>query len=565
MIGEFNNIKIQGISAAVPKYVEDNMIFENILGTRRTKKQIQLTGISKRHIAEPFQRTSDLCYTAAVRLLNKLNWEKSDITVLIMVTQTPNYTIPSTAFFLHKRLGLSKNCFAFDINLGCSSFNAGVHVVSSLLQTCDFGAKALLLIGDTSGTMWNPDSKFEPDIIADRMLFGSAGAAIAIEKVKNHSIKFLNKSDGNGYDAIICHPGGNTQMNGEQVFDFAINDVADDVNYFRSFYGLKESDIDYYIFHQAQRFILDNMIDICHISSEKELRSLSEYGNTSGTSVPVSLCANIDRFHDQSMIKLFFCGFGIGLSWGIIYTEIPVENILPIIETDEHYDEDKQQNKGLKDKIVLVYDADQDLGESIARSLMDKSATVILAGKDSNRLNLICDDFYDKSNRIIVCSQDSVSSEISLLCEQNELKLDGIIFPDSVIDQEQIRCDFSEYLQNDIISDMCSIVLLSEIEDYYIKKQIEEYTLRKERLQRFVNELDAIQYDKKFRVNAILYAPSMVNLVIPTGNKQAWMRKFLSEQCPEEMLRPVYINYSIHNLLGRNSTYTSGNLISIRL
>jgi 3-oxoacyl-[acyl-carrier-protein] synthase-3 len=142
MTGEFHNIKIQGMASAVPEYTEDNMSYTSVLGERRTKKQIRLTGVSKRHISSKYQRTSDLCYTAATALLDKLRWDKKDIKVFIMVTQSANYNIPSTSFFLQKRLGLGKDCIVFDVNLGCSSFNAGVHIASSLLQSCNVSDKA---------------------------------------------------------------------------------------------------------------------------------------------------------------------------------------------------------------------------------------------------------------------------------------------------------------------------------------------------------------------------------------------------------------------------------------
>lgn len=99
MFSEFANITIKGIASAVPKHTEENCMYESVLGKRRVKKQIQLTGIYKRHVAEREQRTSDLCYVSAVRLLDKLQWNKEEIGVLVFVTQHPNFATPSTAFF----------------------------------------------------------------------------------------------------------------------------------------------------------------------------------------------------------------------------------------------------------------------------------------------------------------------------------------------------------------------------------------------------------------------------------------------------------------------------------
>ena len=305
MIGRFSNVKIQGMATAVPKIVEENNGYESILGKRRTKKQIKLTGVFKRHISGKEQRTSDLCYAAAVPLIEKLKWKKEEIKVLVYITQVPNYVIPSTAFFLQQRLGLSEDCVCFDINLGCSSFNVGVHVVSALLQSCDIASQVL-----------KPENNMTPDVIADRMIFGSAGAAIALEKVENHELDFMTRSDGKRFEAIIRHPKRNMQMDGNAVFEFAINDVSEDVRKFKKYFNLAEEDVDYYIFHQAQKLILDNIALDCEIPEGKELRSLEEYGNTSSASIPILL----DELNRSGRLKrgtyLVLAGFGAGLSYG---------------------------------------------------------------------------------------------------------------------------------------------------------------------------------------------------------------------------------------------------------
>ena len=447
MIGKFDNIKIQGMSSAVPEYVEKNISFENILGSRRTKKQIKITGVQERHISGGHQRTSDLCYAATLPLLAKLNWKREDIKVLIFVTQTPNYDHPSTAFFLHKRLGLEKDCLVYDLNLGCSSFNVGVHTVSALLQTCEMHDKALLLIGDTAGRLKKPGAALKPDDIAHDMLFGSAGAAIAIEKVEKHPLYFMNMSDGNGYDAIIGYKGRPSQMDGAAVFSFAINDVSNSVLDFRRKFNISEDDIDYYIFHQAQDLILDNIIDACDISPDKELRSLNDYGNTSGTSVPVTASANRDILQSQEKANLLFCGFGVGLSWGCIYTEVDTKNILPIIETNEHYDEDKKPANGLHNKNILILSADTEMGEWLARYDNDRSAMVILAGKDKTKIKEIqCDLFMDSDSFYIEeLSTDSLHLALEH-CREKNMLLDGIVIPGDV------STDVLSYLSQELVS-----------------------------------------------------------------------------------------------------------------
>lgn len=127
-------------------------------------------------------------------------------------------------------------------------------------------------------------------------------------------------------------------MDGEGVFTFAINDVVRDINAFKSEWMLQENDIDYYVFHQAQKLILDSVAAGCGIDECKELRSLRDYGNTSGASVPLSLCVNRDKFADKKTIRTLTCGFGVGLSWSMAYAEIETKNILPLVVSDAKYE-----------------------------------------------------------------------------------------------------------------------------------------------------------------------------------------------------------------------------------
>ena len=132
-------------------------------------------------------------------------------------------------------------------------------------------------------------------------------------------------------------------MQGNMVFEYAINDVSNRVNQFMEEHKLQVEDIDYFIFHQAQKLILDNISFACNIPSEKMLTSLEEYGNTSGASVPLTLCANAELLHKKDCIKVITCGFGVGLSCSIDYMELSTDTILPVTESDWHYDEDKER------------------------------------------------------------------------------------------------------------------------------------------------------------------------------------------------------------------------------
>lgn len=555
MIGQFDNIKIQGMSAAVPEYVEHNMNFANVIGKRRAKKQIKITGVEERHISGKHQRTSDLCYAATLPLLKKLQWKRNEIKILIFITQGPNYNHPSTAFFLHKRLGLEKDCLVYDMNLGCSSFNVGVHAVSALLQTCEIHDKALLLIGDTAGMLRNPEAPLKPDDIAHDMLFGSAGAAIAIEKVEYHPLYFMNMSDGNGYDAIIGYKGRPSKMDGATVFSFAINDVSEGVIDFRKKFEISEGDIDYYIFHQAQELILDNIIDACNIPAEKELRSLRHYGNTSGTSVPVTVCANREELQKKEKTNLLLCGFGVGLSWGCIYAEIDTENILPVIETNEHYDGDKKPARGLHDKNILVLCADTQMGEWLSRYDNDKSAMVILAGKDARKLKEIQDDLFMYSDSFVMetISKESIHAALEY-CGQNNIKLDGVVIP------AEVSKDVLSYLSHELVSNygkqLASVIVVEPVSS---DSELESHR------QNMESKLKGTGYreeERCVRVNGITYVNNQIEIVQIIKDGQEWVNLYLERECPEQMKKPIYICHLQQFLLTGTSKYITETVIA---
>lgn len=555
MIGKFDNIKIQGMSAAVPEYVEHNMNFANVIGKRRAKKQIKITGVEERHVSGKHQRTSDLCYAATLPLLDKLQWKREEIKVLLFITQGPNYNHPSTAFFLHKRLGLSKDCLVYDMNLGCSSFNVGVHTVSALLQTCELHDKALLLIGDTAGMLRNPEAPLKPDDIAHDMLFGSAGAAIAIEKVENHPLYFMNMSDGNGYDAIIGYKGRPSKMDGAAVFSFAINDVSDGVIEFRKKFKISEDEIDYYIFHQAQDLILDNIIDACNIPAEKELRSLRHYGNTSGTSVPVTVCANREELQKKEKTKLLLCGFGVGLSWGCIYTEMDTEKILPVIETNEHYDEDKKPACGLHDKNILVLCADTQMGEWLSRYDNDKSAMVILAGKDSRKLKEIQDDLFMDSDSFVMetISKESIHDVLEY-CKEKDRKLDGVVIPANI--SREILSYLSHKLFFSYGKELSSIVIVEPV------SSIEELEPYKHMMESKLNGTSCKDEERLVRVNAIVYVENQIDIVQITEDGKEWVDLYLEKECPDNMKKPIYISWIQGFLMGKSSKYITETVIT---
>ncbi len=336
MIVKYDNIHISGIISAVPVNAEGNEGYLEILGEKRLKKQTRMTGVMQRRLCRKNQATMDLGISAAKELIKRLAID--DVKVLVLVTQSPSLVNPSTAFVIQKYLGLNKDCLVFDVNLGCSGYVAGLQIISSLLQPYGEGAKGILIAGDYQR---NPHLKppETEDEWADKILFGDCVSATAVEVHSGSAPSYYDEySDGDRYRVISRKIGETDHMDGEAVFEFAIGDVSDMTRSFRD--GMKDigmPDPDYYVFHQAQKFMLKNVATVLDIEDEKMLFSLEKYGNTSSASVPLTICANKDLFNSRDETHFLLTGFGIGLSCAEGYVTLDKDCVLDVIEADEVY------------------------------------------------------------------------------------------------------------------------------------------------------------------------------------------------------------------------------------
>ncbi|MBQ8982341.1 MAG: ketoacyl-ACP synthase III [Lachnospiraceae bacterium] len=320
MQGRYNNIAIKAIAAAVPEQIVNNEGYEKELGKKRLSKHIRMTGVERRRKLSEHQNASDLAICAADKVLEYVMWRRDDIQALIYVTQVPDMEKPATAFLIQKKLGIGKNCIVFDVNLGCSGFVAGMQIIAGILHNS--GGKGLLLIADGR---YGEERKIE-----DQILFGDAGCAIAVEVEEAHELYYMQESDGTRYDVIHKQYGQSTIMNGNAVFAFTLYEVSQSIIKARELFGISESDIDYYVFHQGQKMIIDNLAEICDVPKEKLLYSIEEYGNTIGSSIPLTLCHNRELLQKKDKLSLFMSGFGVGLSWGSVFVTICPETVLGI-------------------------------------------------------------------------------------------------------------------------------------------------------------------------------------------------------------------------------------------
>jgi len=337
---EIKNVKISGISACVPKHIEDNRNLSLFGDQDEMNKFIDTTGIVQRHtVGNQDICSSDLCYEAAKKLIKELNWEKEEIDCLIFVSQTPDYMLPATSCILQGKLGLSKDCFAMDISLGCSGWVYGLSTITSLLSSGNM-KKALLLVGDTVTVTKSPLDK------STYPLFGDAGTATAVEyDLGNDGMKFNTGTDGEKYKNIIIRDGGfrnfftedslkikerepgifrnNLQsfLHGQNVFIFGITRAPKSIKSLLERYEINKEDIDFYIFHQANLLMTEMIRKKIKVKPEKVPYSLNEYGNTSSASIPLTMVTRLSEILKKGKHKNLGCSFGVGLSWGSVVFE----------------------------------------------------------------------------------------------------------------------------------------------------------------------------------------------------------------------------------------------------
>lgn len=349
---EFNNVRISGLSAGVPKRIAK--IDENSIGGAKytAEDYSESVGVFERRVSDTLT-TGDLCYWATERLIADLNWEKNEIEAIIFASLSPDYMQPATAGILQDRLGLTQECFAEDILLGCSGWVYGLCNAVSLVSSGNM-KKVLLMAGDAKFRAKHP---LDP-------LFGFAGTVTALEYDENSApIRFHMGTDGSGYDALIIPDGGarnqlseesfkvenvdgkmmhrvQSRMKGMDVFSFGITTVPQSFKKFCEHFQTSLDDYDYYVLHQANKKMDDAIVKKLKLNPERVPYSMHDFANTSSASIPLTIVAKLKDAFAMSKKNILCCGFGIGLSWGTTsFVLEPQCKISELVEVDEDGDD----------------------------------------------------------------------------------------------------------------------------------------------------------------------------------------------------------------------------------
>lgn len=266
-------------------------------------------GIAERHIAAPNETVSDMAIAAAEQLFAK-GYDSSQIDFVLLCTQSPDYMLPSTACIIQHKLGLSTHCGAFDFNLGCSGYEYGLVVAKGLIQS-GAARNVLLLTAEMYTKYLSKDDKGNRTIFSD----GASATWIGTEGFAEIGECSLG-TDGSGAEYLIKRPNEPLYMDGGAIFDFSADVVPQMVEEVLRKTNLQMDDIDLWIFHQANKYMINYIRKMLEIDKERFYIYMEHVGNTVSSTIPIALV----EAQKEGKLKgnIMLAGFGVGLSWGAV-------------------------------------------------------------------------------------------------------------------------------------------------------------------------------------------------------------------------------------------------------
>jgi len=323
---------IKAISYYLPEKVLGNEELIKEFPEWSVEKVAKKVGVNSRHIAGEKETAGDMAEKAALKLFDEYQINPKDIDFVLLCTQSPDYFLPSTACVLQSKLGIPTHAGAFDYNLGCSGCVYGIAMANSFVES-GLAKKVLLLTAETYSKYLHPSDKSNRSIFGD----GAAACLISNEGFAEIGSPVLG-TDGSGAGKLIMKTGAARQksktgissvddeghiryddylyMDGGGIFNFTLDAVPTMMNEILKKNGMSKDDADYFVFHQANKFMLNTIRKICALPKDKFYVNLEETGNTVSSTVLIGLkqCIDAGTIHDG--MKVMIAGFGVGLSWG---------------------------------------------------------------------------------------------------------------------------------------------------------------------------------------------------------------------------------------------------------
>jgi len=324
---------------AIEFYLPDSILTNDQLSAEFPEWSVEKiedkTGIVQRHIAAPGETSMDMGSRAAEKLLSSGICAAEEIDYLIFCTQSPDYYLPTSACLMQEQLHLPRTCGALDINLGCSGYIYGLSLVKGLIETGQ--AKNILLVtGETYSKFIHAKDK------SVRTIFGDGASATLISGVEGDEDwigPFIFGTDGRGGKNLIVPTGGMRQperghgelieddsgnvrstdslfMDGAEIFTFTLSVIPSTFQRILQKSNLDMEDVDWFVFHQANKYMLDHLRKKLRIPEEKFVISFREIGNTVSSTIPIALKNMRDQGKLKKGDKILLVGFGVGYSWG---------------------------------------------------------------------------------------------------------------------------------------------------------------------------------------------------------------------------------------------------------
>jgi 3-oxoacyl-[acyl-carrier-protein] synthase III len=354
-----SGIGILGLSAVLPPGILDNEELAARFGGKEVASAVKMSGIRQRRVASATQFSSDLALTAAERVLAASPIDRAQIDLLLFVSQTPDYKIPTTAAVLHGKLGLGENCATFDINQACSAYPYALSVAYSMIAS-GVAHYALILNADTLTKLLHP---MDRSLV---VLHGDGAAATLLGPcAEGYGLEgFSLGTDGKGAQHLVVPAGGarkpcspetrvettdsagcvhtdeHLSMNGPAVFHFSVYKVPETIRQAVEQANLTLDDIDLFVLHQANKTMIDLIYKSLRIPEDKRFYCIENVGNSSGPSSPVTLAEAWRQGRIRPGSRTLVCAFGAGLTWGTAVIHWPedanpVSTLDPVLSEEE--------------------------------------------------------------------------------------------------------------------------------------------------------------------------------------------------------------------------------------
>lgn len=331
--------RIEAVQYVLPETVLSNEDLARDHPDWNVGKVSKTTGIVSRHVAAPNIYTSDLATLAARKLFEVHHIDPASVDYLILCTQSPDFALPTTACIVQGQIGMRTDVGAIDINLGCSGYIYSLALAKGLIESGQV-SNVLVVTAETHSKFANPGDK------STRPIFGDAGAAtlVAGDSESERLQGVVLRTDGSGGPDLVVPNGGmrngtefsprsdvnqrdlvsngfDMHMDGLAIFNFTIRVVPALLSDILSGAGARMEDVDLFVFHQANGYLIEHLRKKLEIPPEKFMVALSEFGNTGSSTIPIALAEAISAGRVKPGHKILLAGFGVGLSWGGVLVE----------------------------------------------------------------------------------------------------------------------------------------------------------------------------------------------------------------------------------------------------